>query len=536
MNFQKTKLFSMLVCVATPGILGAQTEIIKPGREGLTENNFEKPDKLPNLIIILTDQQRADHCGREGFPLDVTPFQDQMAEKGIWFDKAYTPSPVCVPARISMLTGRYPSAHHANSNHNIIDGVFQHDIIEVMKYRGYKTGLIGKNHTYLRPSDLDHFRGIDHIRAFDEDTSPEKTAYGEWLRSTRFHNSETASPFPLEFQHTYRIVEESEKWIQELGDEPFFLWMSFGDPHNPYQVPEPYFNMFPPESLPPVRTNATDLDKKRYAYRKNRELSILAHGDIEAQMPGIRSNYMGMLRMIDDQVKRFIEFLEDNDLMDNTVIVFISDHGDFVGEYGMIRKSPGTSDVLARIPMIWYGNGVKEYSGLSDAHVSIIDIFPTFCEMIGVDIPLGVQGRSLAPILSGNPYPKREFASVYVESGYGGLFFDESDQLDPFEEGAVSRAPSFDENNTWTMSGTGRMIRMGDWKLEMDMLGNGTLYNMKKDPVELNNLYGKRRYRNIQSELTTELLRLALQFENDIPIPRRRYHYKRDIRNYYMTD
>ena len=500
----------------------------------ITEKNFSSASAAPNIIIVMTDQQRADVCKREGFSLDTTPFLDSLANKGVWFNKAYTAAPACVPARSSMLTGRFPNTTQVRSNHNVDDVVFQTDIIDVLKYRGYKTALIGKKHCYLKSKDLDNFKDFGHIRSYDWQETEEKEAFDRWMRKTEYHASFVPTPFPLELQYPYRIVTESLQWIDSAKKQPFFLWMSFPEPHNPYQVPAPYYDMFPPEKLPLVRAGKETIDKKGYAYRKQRELSEMATGNIDEQLPRLRSNYFGMLRLIDDQMKRFVTGLEEMGVMENTILVFLSDHGDYVGEYGMIRKGAGVPEVLMRISTIWYGKDIKAETNPHPAHVSITDVFPTICEAIGVDIPEGVQGRSLWPLLTGKSYPEEEFAAAYAEQGYGGLFFNDEDSLDPYDEGCVVRNSSlFDELNTWTQSGSMRMLRKDDWKIEYDMMGTGALYNLKDDPSEIKNLWDDPQYSSMKTELLQELLKRAIRYQDDIPYPGKRYHFKRDKRNYY---
>ena len=103
----------------------------------------------PNIVVIMTDQQRADVSRREGFGLDTTPFLDSLAKKGTWFDRAYTTMPACLPARVSMLTGRYPSATHARTNHNGNDAFYQSDLYDILRDNGYQTALCGKNHSHI---------------------------------------------------------------------------------------------------------------------------------------------------------------------------------------------------------------------------------------------------------------------------------------------------------------------------------------------------------------------------------------------------
>lgn len=162
-----------------------------------------------------------------------------------------------------------------------------------------------------------------------------------------------------------------------------------------------------------------------------------------------------------------------------------------------------------------------------------MDVFPTFCEMAGGEIPEGVQGRSLANVIGGGDYPEEEFRSVMSEDGYGGQYYTKEDGTDYAREGATRKKPGFfDELNTWTQSGSSRCVRMGDWKLEFDMLGNGRMYNVRKDPSEMKNLYSNRKYAARQQELLAELLKWEIATDDPLPLPRQRYRFKRNPHNY----
>ena len=118
--------------------------------------------RKPNIVIIMSDQQRADYCGREGFPLDITPYVDSIARQGAWFSNAYTSMPASSPARCSMFTGRYPNATHVRTNHNIADITYGTDLMDVLHANGYSTALVGKNHAYLKKSDFDFWTLYGH--------------------------------------------------------------------------------------------------------------------------------------------------------------------------------------------------------------------------------------------------------------------------------------------------------------------------------------------------------------------------------------
>lgn len=487
--------------------------------------------ELPNVVIIMTDQQRADLCSREGFPLCITPFVDSLSAENIWFDKAYTTMPASSPARCSMLTGRYPSATRVRTNHNLENVTFQTDLIQVLREKGYKTALIGKNHTYLKPQDLDFWSAYGHWGKSVPETEAEKKtarffkkyAKGQWLEP---------SPVPLEEQQPVKIVSEALGWIgqQVQQEQPFFAWVSFPEPHNPYQVCEPYYSMFMPEKIPVMQTGREALRFKDEAYQSLAALEDESCPNLVMDLPRIRANYMGMVRLIDDQVRRLITTLKEKGVYENTIFLILSDHGDYVGEYGLIRKGAGLPECLTRIPMVWAGYGIKKTKKPMAAFVSIADVFPTICSAIGSDIPQGVQGRSLWSMLTGQYYSEKEFSSVVVQRGYGGENVTRADKLTFEQEGALTPAlvGHFDELNSWTQSGMSRMIRKGDWKLIIDSNGKGELYNIRKDPSELRNLYVDRRYKNLKTELITDMMVWELKLQDPLPLPPKRYVFKRN--------
>ena len=164
---------------------------------------------------------------------------------------------------------------------------------------------------------------------------------------------ETHQPSPggLEVQHPYRNVSSFLKFIDSgPKDQPFFAWVSFAEPHNPNQVPSPYFDMFPPESLPPVHADKECLPEKGPRYEWLRQVWERVLGDdIQRRILRARSNYLGMLRLIDDQFRRLIEGLEARGLREDTWVVFLSDHGEYVGEYGLCARARS-------FPKCWRGS------------------------------------------------------------------------------------------------------------------------------------------------------------------------------------
>lgn len=499
---------------------------------------FDSIVKKPNIIVVLCDQYRADACRREGFELDTTPFLDSLAREGVWFDKAYCAAPACVPSRTAMQTGRFPSATRVKSNHNVQDAVFTEDLLHILKARGYCTATVGKIlHSYLgsRLDRYDYAEAYTHLSEPDNE-NPRVKEFNAYLRGTNFYADYKPAPFPVEMQQPYRIVSDGISWISSVKerDEPFYLYLSIPEPHNPYQVSEPYYSLFPPEDLPPLKSNKNDLEAKGKKFTMLHQLEKMGYPDYEKHIPRVRSNYYGMMRLIDDQMKRLAEYLKKEGIYDDTVFLFVADHGDYTGEYGLIKKGAGLPDCLARIPMLWSGPGIKGNKEPHGAHVSNIDIMPTFCSMVGYPIPDGVMGRSLWPLLKGTDYPKEEFSSVIAQGGFGGRDYTSIDQLNPYKEGALVQGEhKIDELNSYTQSGVLRGLRKKDWKLIYNMQGNGRLYHISEDPGEVNDLYSAKEYRDKRLELIEDMLTWELRSQDSLPLPRQRYIYRHDKYNYW---
>ena len=488
----------------------------------------------PNIVLIMTDQQQARACAREGFPLDTTPTLDRLAAAGAWFDHGYTTAPICLPARVSLLTGQFPSATGAVANGHAAAARASAALPELLRTAGYATALVGKNHSHLGADSFDHHFGLSHGGAGSKAEQRDKTEAecDKWLRSLHHGVATTACPFPVEATPPARAVTETCRWIDEVTDQPFFVWLSIPEPHNPFYAPEPYFSMFAPDELPPVIADAEAGAAKGFPYRFLQRLERKAIPGLDELMPRYRANYYGMLRLIDDQFGRLVSHLEGQGRLAETLFIAVSDHGDYVGDYGLMRKGAGVSDSLMRIPFVCSGAGVRPL-GRHNAHVSLVDIVPTLCDATGIPIPADVQGRSLWPLLRGEEYPPEEFASILAEKGFGGQAFDESDNPD-YETWTEKYANIlFHELGPFTQSGTTRMLRRRDWKLVVDGAGGGELYNVAADPAELHNRYDDPDCTAVRGELALELAQRLTQFQPINPEPGRDMQLKRPAHNWW---
>jgi arylsulfatase A-like enzyme len=483
------------------------------------------PDQ-PNILIVISDQHRAGLTKRSGYPLDTSPTMDRLAAQGVAFDRAYTTEPVCVPSRTSLLTGRWPHAHRVRQNSGLQQAYFETDLFDVVKALGYKTGLSGKNHTYLKPEKLDFWRDYNDLWGWQPDSPPKEIVeFDNWRRQLNFACSLVPTPFPLETQFPYRVVSSAIEFLEKFGSQPFVLEVSFPEPHAPEQVPKPYWDMYPPEQVPERRAGPEALKDKRFIWNWMRGLQERYYPGYDQRWRRYVSNYLGSVRMVDDQLTRLLNYMEQRHLLEKTLIVRVADHGDYVMDYGLMRKGVGLPEALIRIPMVWSGWGVQGGHSPHPAFVSMADVMPTLCEALGADIPHGVQGRSLWPLLQGKDYPQEEFRSIYAEAGYGGLYYDSSDHppfsLADFRGFGRYTVPeknaTFDELNTVTQSGYMKMVRLGDWKLLYDMMGYGELYNLASDPAELKNLFGDPSVASEQTRLVEELLMWTIRTQDTLP-------------------
>ncbi|MCL3862139.1 sulfatase-like hydrolase/transferase [Actinotalea sp. K2] len=473
----------------------------------------------------MTDQQRAGFTTGSGFDLDTMPFTDGLADEGLRFSGAYTSAPACVPARTSLLTGRFPSSHKVTQNSNAAHAFYAQDMLDVLRLAGYRLSFSGKPHMHRLPEDFDFYGGPYFHTEGPARTRLERE-FDAWLESLDHGVATEPTPFPLECQLPYRIVDQAIEALDAGGEQPQFLWVSVPEPHNPYQVPEPYFSMFAEDEVPP-RTHGPEAARAKGGHWLwLQELIQSKRPDYDAGWRRYRANYCGALRMIDDQVRRLVEHAR-AELDGPVLVVMLSDHGDYAGEYGLQRKGVGLPEALVRIPMFFHGDGVDPHQVRSEL-VSLVDILPTICEVVGIPIPDGVQGRSLQPLLQAGPAPAEVFSSIYAERGYGGETYGPEERPPlhfPYE------GPSFDELNTVTQSGASRMVRRGDHKLVVHSNGEGELYNLRSDPTEVVDLFNDEAHRQVRDELTWLLLHWMLRLQDTLP--RGVYEPKTPEHNWY---
>src|SRR5690606_22295390 len=261
---------------------------------------------------------------------------------------------------------------------------------------------------------------------------------------------------------TYLLGETAVNYLEQAQKEenPFFLWLSFPDPHTPYQAPEPYASMYHPDDvpLPPKDDMRNKPERQKVAHI----MDAMDRAD-EQTIREVRAIHYGMINFIDDAIGRVVDKLKKLGILDNTFIIFTSDHGDSMGAHGLIQKHNMFYDSFTHVPFIvsWPG---KVKAQRSNHLIELIDIMPTVLDVAGCDIPIGVQGKSFAPYLLGEYYEPREY--VVIESEEDG---------EPFKLSEITKRPEhpFDEScfvwcawrEAWL--GKGKSIRTHDWTLNL---------------------------------------------------------------------
>ncbi|MEL7165374.1 MAG: sulfatase-like hydrolase/transferase [Pseudomonadota bacterium] len=472
----------------------------------------------PNILLISADQHRADCFGFEGRNIK-TPHLDQLAADGTHFSNCITPTVVCQPARASILTGQLCRTHGVHDNGIDLEPcVGEKGFAGAMAAAGYETSYFGKAHfsTYhtFQPtgtpecltSSADYpddwygpYMGFNHIEMmlvghnwFLPEKPPHGQHYERWFHGDGRGDVKNAlyrenagdtkdaaqtwhSKLPVAWHNSTWTADRAIEWLRHgRGGDPFCTWVSFPDPHHPFDAPEPWSRLHDPAEvdLPKHRERTFEgrpwwheqvLTAEPTGDRKGAEIRK-AYSRIgpqsDAQLREIIANTYGQIALIDHNVGRILIALEEAGLADNTIVIYMSDHGDWLGEHGLILKGPMHYDGLLRVPMIVRGPNVPRGKKV-DEPVSTLDLGPTFFDYGDASPLLTQHGQSLRPLIETDE-ATRDFAL-----------------------------------NEWellpTRAGVGlslRTVRTKTHKMTVDMQSEaGELYDMVSDPHETKNLF-----------------------------------------------
>lgn len=379
----------------------------------------------PNIILVCVDQMRADALGADGNELIDTPWLDRLAQYGNRFSRAYSATPTCVPARVALFTGKSPELH---GRYGYREGISFPDAYPVtlqstLRDAGYQTFGVGKMHVFPDRArcgfdDVLLHDGFLHVsRHLSKGPSAAIDDYVLWLReqtgdpSADYQdtgagcNAMAARPWEREerLHPTRWVADQSFRFLQRRDPtRPFFLYMSFHRPHAPFDPPQWLWEKY--RDRPGPRRAQGDWLGRFDRFRRE--------GDVEAEFATrkqsvhdeVRAGYYGAIEFIDLQINRLMETLSDQGLLQNTVIAFVSDHGEMLGDHDLYRKSVGYEG-SARVPFLLHlPRRIREQwgpTGEVDAIAELRDLMPTLLDAAGVKVPEGVDGRSLRPAIAG---------------------------------------------------------------------------------------------------------------------------------------
>ena len=459
----------------------------------------------PNILFIVADQHNAKVLGHKGHPDARTPQLDRMAREGCRFDNAITQNPICTPSRVSFLSGQYPHNHGYYSlsgrNPGGLPNIFAH-----FRAAGYFTAAMGKIHCpeYWVEDECDVFhesnswqagsvvgRSADYTRFLRERGVEELEdhillpEFGD-----RGRQSVDSRPSPLAFD------ESQEGWLADTAidsmqtaaaqDKPFLLHVSFPRPHQCTTPCQEFWDLYDPAeiSLPPNAdydlagaNKAPHMIASAQRWRES-QWQLFEPKTFEAGRRRKLHGYLGAVSQVDAAVGRLLDYLRDNSLDENTIVVYTSDHGDYATEHGIMEKAPGIcSDAITRAPLIFRAPGRIQAGVVVHEVVELVDISNTFCALAGIDLMETSDGREFSGLLAGET----------AEHGRIGV-----------------------TEFAWSKS-----LRKGNYRLvhypraffpEEYPDGFGELYDLDADPWEMRNLYFESDYQDIAAELRSDLM------------------------------
>lgn len=440
------------------------------------------PRSHPNILFIITDDQRQDALSCYGNRILHTPNIDRLATEGVRFTQAFVTNSLCMPGRATFLTGLYSHAHGVMTNGekgapaSFRPGVTGYPML--LQKAGYETALLGKWHIRSDPEGFDHwsiFPGQGRYR------DPILLSRGNKMEFTG-HACDVVGDLALDF-------------LKQPRRKPFLLYCGFKAPHRPWEPPPRLANLFQDVRIPEPPTFHDELRGRPAAVRDadNKVWNMpdfIQRGVPETLPPPERKrenlqalvkNYYRTITAVDQNVGRLLERLDRSGLAEDTVVVFVSDNGFFLGDHGMFDKRLMYEESI-RVPLIVRYPPLVRRGQTSDQMVLNTDMAPTLLELAGLPVPEGLHGRSLVPLLRGRPEASWRNSFLYEYYEFPGSH----------------------------MVRKNRGVRAERWKYihYWESPEEFELYDLKNDPREVNNLYGNPRYADRVKELRDEMARL----------------------------
>ena len=453
-----------------------------------------------NILWFTTDQQRFDTIGSLGNPFIKTTVLDGLVASGTTFTHAFCQSPICTPSRSSFLTGMYPSSIRQNRNGNEVFNADAPLVTKLIADAGYICGNVGKLHLANAHYGVES-RVDDGYTVFDYSHAPRPLAgndYADWVRAQGSSlEALTASPegVPADLHQTTWCADRAIDFIQGHRRDPWLLTVNPYYPHPPFDPPMSYRDRYDPKLLPGPHFRPSDLEQQAALAAidfQTRARSPEGVGDVDedeslspyglasavglhADMRRIQAAYYAMIELVDDQLGRILKALDATDQRANTLVIFTSDHGEALGDHGLVLKGARFYEGLVRVPLIFNAPGGVASGVRSPALVELTDLAPTLLDLLGRPVPETMQGKSLAPILTGTRDPMQHRQHVRCE------YFDAVDLPD------ATAATMFRTERH-------KLVRYHNH-------GLGELYDLSTDPWEHENLWDAPEYVDVKLDL-----------------------------------
>ena len=524
----------------------------------------------PNFLFIITDQHRADHLGCYGNAVVRTPNIDGLANAGSRFERFYVATPICMPNRATLMTGRMPSLHGARQN-GIPLPLTATTFVEIMRAAGYDTALIGKCHlqsingnlpkvgmpernpdylmppAHLREADkalTEHGRydqelpstwqedpefepilpyyGFSHVELAIGHGDMAVGHYSRWLKAQHADAESLRGPknqlpgnkyiapqawrtrVAEELYPTSYVAKQTMAYLeQHAGDasKPFFIQCSFPDPHHPFTPPGKYWEMYDPDSITlppsfvlaerPIPPHLQKLYDEQAQNQTNKD-GQRAFAITEREVREATALTYGMITMIDDGIGKILAKLRALGLDNNTVVIFTSDHGDFMGDHRLLLKGALHYRGLVRVPFIWRDPRATRTGLVNSQLCGSLDLARTILDRAALEGPNGMQGKSLRRVIDGE------------ETGHDAMLIEEHQR-----RGYMGFGNNFRARSLITQEHRLTLYEGADW---------GELYDFTSDPHELDNLWSEPRAKAKRHELTERLARKMMELADTSPL------------------
>jgi arylsulfatase A-like enzyme len=479
----------------------------------------------PNIVYFVADQMRTDSLHHMGNQASITPNLDAVCEEGgVSFRNAYCQNPVCVPSRNSFLSGLYPHTTGHRTMH-FLQGEEDPNILKVMKASGYEVVWVGRNDVvpadksklaycdeyYDGTSFENQVNAVNPAHFTSHDKSP---AVGPDLYSFYMGEGTMDNQFvKMDWVCVQNALNYLDRKAQAKDGKPFFLYITLMYPHPPYVCEEPWYSSIDRTKLPPRRPDVSTLNGKPSMMQEIARKQGLQVWD-ESKFDELRATYLAMVSRFDYQYGLVVNKLKEHGFYDDSSVFVFSDHGDYTTDYGVAEKAQNLfHDPISNVPFLV--KPAKQFEvkpGISSALVELADLSATIADMAGIELPYTQFGKSLREAIAGNPFHKD---AVICE---GGRIHGEKQAM---ELGHNEQSPYWPRLSTQYSEGPEHgkaiMIRMGNIKYTYRLYELDELYDLDKDPLELNNVINDPAYAETVLKFKERLLRLMIETGDYVP-------------------